>query len=101
VERDGRILKDRARLQRELLPVVLRTAFPLLTRRNEHWVSCAASRAGHTVRPTLRNQVFEAVVWVSKINNRFLECLRITCHAKNFTKIRPLRQLYYYPKLGG
>ena len=70
------ILKDRARLGCELAEIVLAATLPAVILRLEENLLAAASRAGHTIRPTVRNKVLAAVGRIGEIEDGVLKCGR-------------------------
>ena len=76
VQADGRLVKHRANLNRELLTALRGATLPNATAGKEHRFPCGAIGTLHTVRPTLRRKVSQRVVRISEVNNRFSQCFR-------------------------
>lgn len=71
LKRQWRILKDGSGLDRELPLRVTSAALPAPLIRQKADLSTAASRAYHAIRPSLINEVVEAIVGIGKDLYRF------------------------------
>jgi len=76
VQAQRRVLKNRARLCGELPFRMMAPTLPLVLIFEERHVSATTDGTDNTIRPEMLDHVIQAVVLVSKIQDRFLKCLR-------------------------
>ena len=77
IQTQRRVLKDRARLQRELTAWMMASALPAIMLLGELNVLAAAVWAFDSIRPASRYKIFAAVLWIGEILDGLLESLRV------------------------
>src|SRR5213078_3448957 len=68
------VFHDRSNLDAKLRFRMTSLALPHSTRQERYFVR-AASWTRHAFRPTSRNQIFDAVIWIRKVNDCLLKRL--------------------------
>lgn len=96
IQAKRRIFKDRSNFDGELTARVRALALPLALLRQKANVSAPACRTDNTVRPASRHKVVKAVVSIREEDDCLLKCFRGR-HAKEYARIKLIRQVYYCP----
>src|SRR5947209_797759 len=93
IQRQGRILEDRADLSGKLTVTVYALALPFPLVLQEHNIFPPTGGTGNAIGPAESNHVLKAVVVISEVKDCFLKCLQVF-HVIQSTGLRLIRQVY-------